>query len=533
MTPNQTKIYLTPLARGCIASAKSGNGVFRQIDNKVTELSPQEWADQNVVPYGTELHTKVARLSIENLGQTFGASLGFNLPDLVMRDVILRGGKRMGLVDLNASTKRAMFRALTDARAAGDGVDGVVRRIYRYVPAGKFVKAGPLYRSYMIARTESKFSQNESVMQMMEREESIDRARCYDGLYGPPRSDLECISRNGRVFSLRDARRLIQAEHPNGTRSFVPEFEAAIGSRGHTKTQFARVNPRADHAPWRSQRRQTNFARRAEQELASEKEAKRLKANEASRKSRTKKAKIKADAAKKKPPPPKLERQAPLDGKPKVKPVSGAIRDNGIDITDKKVIDAEEITKLRNAGTKHNRFPDFRKPNELSTSIEENYFGSVKSWPFNDKLRNGKKLTDIQQKTYNDMIEDMRPLKENIRVWRGDTRQLIFKEGDVISDPAFLSHSTNPNLSSLYASEKTVLKGKRYIDIDNPNGTLFQIDLPKGQDAVVDYMIEQEVVLPPNVKFRVVKVNLNGADFIDEGVERHVGQIYKLEILEE
>ncbi|WP_225205375.1 phage portal protein [Novosphingobium huizhouense] len=150
------------------------------------------------------------------------AGLGASLPDVVARSVIAAGGRRAGLVDLEEQTKDAMFNALAEGRAAGEGAVQLAGRIAGLVEDGP--SENPLQRSRRIARTETKYAQNISTIERA-RAAGIETLIVYDGLLGPGRSLLTHIARNGSVVSIEKALVMADEEHPNGTLSFAPNFE--------------------------------------------------------------------------------------------------------------------------------------------------------------------------------------------------------------------------------------------------------------------------------------------------------------------
>ncbi|MFX4717541.1 hypothetical protein ABTB07_21810, partial [Acinetobacter baumannii] len=68
------------------------------------------------------------------------------------------GGRRSGLVDLEQQTKDALFQALAEGRAAGEGSTQIAGRISDLVEAGP--SDTPLVRSRRIARTETAYAVN-------------------------------------------------------------------------------------------------------------------------------------------------------------------------------------------------------------------------------------------------------------------------------------------------------------------------------------------------------------------------------------
>ena len=143
-----------------------------------------------------------------------------SIPDPVARSVVAEGGTRAGLVDITDGTRGAIYRALSDARAAGEGPPAIARRIRDQVPAGRFVNAGPKYRAQLIARTETKWAQNRSSLELYNASPNVRGVIAFDAQGAD--SDPDCINRDGTEFSFADADREMANEHPNGTLSFAP-----------------------------------------------------------------------------------------------------------------------------------------------------------------------------------------------------------------------------------------------------------------------------------------------------------------------
>ena len=150
------------------------------------------------------------------------AGLGTSLPDVVARSILAAGGRRAGLVDLEGQTKDALFQALAEGRAEGEGTTALANRIADMVEAGP--SDTPLTRSRRIARTETKYAQNISTIERA-KAAGVTSLIVYDGLLGPGRSLLTHIARNGSIVSIEEALTMADEEHPNGTLSFAPNFE--------------------------------------------------------------------------------------------------------------------------------------------------------------------------------------------------------------------------------------------------------------------------------------------------------------------
>lgn len=150
------------------------------------------------------------------------AGLGASLPDVVARSIVAAGGRRAGLVDLDGQTRDALFAALAQGRAEGEGAGALASRIAGLVESGP--NADPQQRARRIARTETKYAQNISTIERA-RAAGVTSMIVYDGRLGPGRSVPSHIARNGSIVSIDEALTMADEEHPNGTLSFAPNFE--------------------------------------------------------------------------------------------------------------------------------------------------------------------------------------------------------------------------------------------------------------------------------------------------------------------
>lgn len=151
------------------------------------------------------------------------AGIGVGLPDPVARAIVAAGGKREGLVDLDGQTRKAVFDSIAEGRAAGEGPAAIAARI------GPMVEAGPSSdadkRATRIARTETKYAQNISTVERA-KAAGVQSFIIFDGRLGPGRSDPDHIARHGSIVSADEAEAMAEDEHPNGTLSFAPNFDA-------------------------------------------------------------------------------------------------------------------------------------------------------------------------------------------------------------------------------------------------------------------------------------------------------------------
>lgn len=175
----------------------------------------------------------VGEATFGNVKSVYGLDIAFSAEDPVGRAIISRGGTRAGLVDIERQAKDSIFRALTTGREAGDGPPALARRIRSSVKVGRFTgieasrgaEAAKVFRSNLIARTETKFAQNQSVIEGARASGAVTEVRAVDAQLGE--TDDECENRNGQVFSLADAELEQAQEHPNGTLSWTPVIRAA------------------------------------------------------------------------------------------------------------------------------------------------------------------------------------------------------------------------------------------------------------------------------------------------------------------
>jgi hypothetical protein len=124
-------------------------------------------------------------------------------------------------------------------------------------------------------------------------------------------------------------------------------------------------------------------------------------------------------------------------------------------------------------------------------------YGPMNVWMRTGKLTRNRTLDKVTA-LRDGVMEEMSPLKRDMTVYRGVPELMKLGVGDVVDMKGFLSTSVNPKEAFRYAEAAPVA--------NKPKGTVFRILLPSGQDAVVTYAEELEVILPPGMKFRVVAV---------------------------
>jgi len=128
-------------------------------------------------------------------------------------------GKDFRAPDIEPQVRAAIMAAIRDGFAAGEHPVKTARRIQAYVPAGRFVHAGPAYRAKLISRTETLNLQRASTLAAYESNASILSVQIRDGLLSD--SDDACIERDGRIVPIGEAG-AVQPLHPMCTLSFSP-----------------------------------------------------------------------------------------------------------------------------------------------------------------------------------------------------------------------------------------------------------------------------------------------------------------------
>lgn len=167
-----------------------------------------------------EAHYLETAREVAKAGELIGLATG--LPDPVARAVVAAGGRRSGLIDLTNQSRRALFDALAEGRAAGEGAEQLANRIGAHVEGGPWSDAET--RARVIARTETKFAQNTSTLASAQHA-GVQRFMVFDGRLGPGRSTPSHIARDGTIVTTDEAAQLAADEHPNGTLSLTPYLE--------------------------------------------------------------------------------------------------------------------------------------------------------------------------------------------------------------------------------------------------------------------------------------------------------------------
>lgn len=162
-------------------------------------------------------YDQVAKRTYKTVNSTLGIEL--NAPNAISEQLIRTGGRRVGLVNLDAQTRASVYGAIADGAAQGWGSAKIERTIREYVEGGgrsRNVSA----RAMRIARTETMHAQNLSTLAVYEGSGAYNTVIAYDNLTGF--DDEDCMDRDGQEYTFASAEDELALEHPNGTLGFAP-----------------------------------------------------------------------------------------------------------------------------------------------------------------------------------------------------------------------------------------------------------------------------------------------------------------------
>jgi len=186
----------------------------------------------------------VSKATLNNVNAIFGISL--DLTDPMQREILSKGGRHFDLVGVKKQTQDAIYQALAEARSTGIGPREVARAIRSNVEgagmypgvykeaydraiergwsaekaSGAGDRAARQYRAEVISRTETKYAQNISSMEIARKSGTFNAMLAFDAQLGP--TDEDCMERNGQTYSFDEADVEMEKEHPNGTLSWCP-----------------------------------------------------------------------------------------------------------------------------------------------------------------------------------------------------------------------------------------------------------------------------------------------------------------------
>lgn len=167
--------------------------------------------------------------SAKQVASTVGSYMRteIDLSQYKLDEIALRGANRRFLADMKGPTRKALVKALQQAQKENLTPLETAARIRKLVPAGGY--EDPTYRAEMIAYTETAAAQRIAQLEVY-RDFSVDHVVGFDGT-----EDEDCRKRNGQIFSLDQAEKEADGEHPWGSLTFAPHLvqPKALGSVLH------------------------------------------------------------------------------------------------------------------------------------------------------------------------------------------------------------------------------------------------------------------------------------------------------------
>lgn len=204
-------------------SSTNGHGAKAISADRLARMITSTLAGSFTEALNKRFRTNAAR-TLEQTVATISdiANLTGGVSDPVQEKILNSGGKRIGLVDIEQSTRDVLLNAINSGNELGLNPREIARNIRTDVPAGRFVNAGPAYRSQLIARTETNWAMNTSAIATYREADEVEMCIAMDGS-----DDEDCAARNGQEYTFDEAEAELESEHPNGTLTFAP----VIGAR--------------------------------------------------------------------------------------------------------------------------------------------------------------------------------------------------------------------------------------------------------------------------------------------------------------
>lgn len=187
----------------------------QRIDAIIAASRLDTWKLARLKPMFEKHWQRAARMTIQTLERH---DISPTLRDKIAEDILLKGGQRIGLVDIAGDTKRSLLKVINVGRELGLNPRKTASLIEQFVPAGRFTFAGKQYRSQMISRTETLSAVREASVQSYKYSKTVEMVIAFDG----EEFDETCASRNGEVFTIEEAEMENGNTHPNCVLAWGP-----------------------------------------------------------------------------------------------------------------------------------------------------------------------------------------------------------------------------------------------------------------------------------------------------------------------
>lgn len=190
----------------------------RSVDEIVKAADLDRWGRRHLLPLYEEQWLIAGQRTVSVANAQLNA--GIRLADNLGARIAAIGGKRLGLLDLRAEARSALYRTIATARQEQLGPVQIAKLIRDEVPAGRFVNAGSRYRAQLIARSETLTASRLSTFHVYREAETVRALLGHDNLTGY--NDPDCIERDGKEHSFEEAEEAMNETHPQCTLNWSP-----------------------------------------------------------------------------------------------------------------------------------------------------------------------------------------------------------------------------------------------------------------------------------------------------------------------
>lgn len=214
-------------AYASIAEKASRNYLHRLVGRVMRALSLQTWINDRLMPI---LRNHAGRV-VGDTRRTLQTEVGLEMhvAEEQVQEIAEQAGQHLGMRDIEPQVRQAILQAVRQGLAAGENPTKTAQRIKSLVPAGRFVHAGPGYRARLIALEETRQALRAAQAALYRSNPNITHIELRDGIYGPPRSDDDCIARDGQVVPINEIDQ-IHPYHIACTLSLNPVVHASLAT---------------------------------------------------------------------------------------------------------------------------------------------------------------------------------------------------------------------------------------------------------------------------------------------------------------
>ena len=207
-------------------AVKASSGmVHRLVGRVMASLNLAQWVQTRLKPI---LANHAGRVTADTQ-RTLQSEIHLELKvgDAEAQAIADTAGSGLGMADIAPQVRASILQAVKAGLERGENPVKTADRIRQDVPAGRFVHAGPRYRSRLIARNETAEMMRAAALSAYQSNPHITAVRVRDGIFGAPRSDGQCVARDGQTVAIADAASVVPY-HPQCTLSLDPVVTGII-----------------------------------------------------------------------------------------------------------------------------------------------------------------------------------------------------------------------------------------------------------------------------------------------------------------